>query len=164
MQNKMNNHLKLRAILSWTLCLLWLPLTATPQFISFSPVEHALPVILDGQPLCIAVDKTDDEGIHIAVTSLQHDFQRVCGKIATAQCGPSKKNIIIGSIGKSTLIQQLIKSKKIDADALIGKREKYIIQIVDSQLVIAGSDMRGTIYGIYELSRQMGGIAMVLVG
>ncbi len=152
----MNNHLKLRAILSWTLCLLWLPLTATPQFISFSPVEHALPVILEGQPLCIAVDKTDDEGIHIAVTSLQHDFQRVCGKIATAQCGPSKNNIIIGSIEKSTLIQQLIKSKKIDADALIGKREKYIIQTVDSQLVIAGSDMRGTIYGIYELSRQMG--------
>ena len=39
---------------------------------------------------------------------------------------------------------------------LQGKREKFIITLVDHQLVIAGSDRRGTIYGIYELSQQMG--------
>lgn len=37
-----------------------------------------------------------------------------------------------------------------------GKREKFIITLIDGQLVIAGSDRRGTIYGIYELSQQMG--------
>ena len=37
-----------------------------------------------------------------------------------------------------------------------GKCEKYIITTVDGRLVVAGSDKRGTIYGIYELSRQMG--------
>jgi hypothetical protein len=39
---------------------------------------------------------------------------------------------------------------------LKGKREKYIITTIGQQLVIAGSDRRGTIYGIYELSRQLG--------
>ena len=39
---------------------------------------------------------------------------------------------------------------------LKGKREKFIITTIDGQLVIAGSDRRGTVYGIYELSRQIG--------
>ena len=39
---------------------------------------------------------------------------------------------------------------------LKGKTEKYIIKTIGKQLVIAGSDKRGTVYGIYELSRQIG--------
>ena len=39
---------------------------------------------------------------------------------------------------------------------LKGKTEKYIIKTIGNQLVIAGSDKRGTVYGIYELSRQIG--------
>ena len=44
-----------------------------------------------------------------------------------------------------------------------GKWESFLIQVVpnpmpgvDERLVIAGSDKRGTIYGIYELSEQIG--------
>jgi hypothetical protein len=39
---------------------------------------------------------------------------------------------------------------------LKGCREKFIITTNGQQLVIAGSDRRGTVYGIYELSRQLG--------
>ncbi len=39
---------------------------------------------------------------------------------------------------------------------LRGKTLEHPMKGVDKALVIAGSDMRGTIYGIYELSRQMG--------
>lgn len=49
-----------------------------------------------------------------------------------------------------------MKQKRINGNLLKGKREKFIITLTDGQLVIAGSDRRGTIYGIYELSRQMG--------
>ena len=66
--------------------------------------------------------------------------------------------IIIGTIGQSTWIQQLIASGKIDRKELEGKREKYLIQTieqpfqgVDEAVVIAGSDKRGAIYGIYLL-------------
>jgi len=49
-----------------------------------------------------------------------------------------------------------VKQKRINGNLLKGKREKFIITLTDGQLVIAGSDRRGTIYGIYELSQQMG--------
>lgn len=50
----------------------------------------------------------------------------------------------------------MVKQKRINGNLLKGKREKFIITLIDGQLVIAGSDRRGTIYGIYELSQQMG--------
>ncbi|MFS6554645.1 glycosyl hydrolase 115 family protein, partial [Parabacteroides distasonis] len=58
--------------------------------------------------------------------------------------------------GQSKAIDKLVKSGVIDARQLRGKREKYIITTTDNALVIAGSDRRGTIFGIYELSEQMG--------
>ena len=62
--------------------------------------------------------------------------------------------ILVGTVGFNKQIDQWVKSGKL-AD-LKGKREKFIISTIDGQMVIAGSDRRGTVYGIYELSRQMG--------
>jgi len=60
-------------------------------------------------------------------------------------------------------MKMLFSRKKIDRKALLGKKEKYLLQVVSNPvegvseaLVIAGSDRRGAIYGIYELSRQIG--------
>ena len=71
--------------------------------------------------------------------------------------------VIIGTLGKSPLIDGLVKSGKLNADAISGKWESFIITTVanplpgvDQALVIAGSDKRGTIYGIYEISEQIG--------
>lgn len=50
----------------------------------------------------------------------------------------------------------MVKAGQIDGKLLRGKREAYVITVVGDQLVIAGSDRRGTVYGIYELSRQIG--------
>src|SRR5262249_3839449 len=51
----------------------------------------------------------------------------------------------------------------IDVAAIKGQWESYLLQVVSdplpdvkSALVIVGSDKRGTIYGIYDLSQQMG--------
>ena len=61
------------------------------------------------------------------------------------------KIILIGTIGKNKLIDELIKSGKIDVAHLIGKWETFKIQTiqnpfpgVESALVIVGSDKRGT--------------------
>ncbi len=71
--------------------------------------------------------------------------------------------MIIAGTEKNPIISQLIKSGKIDGGDLHKKREKYIIQTIDNPvdgiekaLVIDGSDRRGVIYGIYELSEQIG--------
>ncbi|KAH7030226.1 hypothetical protein B0J12DRAFT_322533 [Macrophomina phaseolina] len=71
--------------------------------------------------------------------------------------------IIAGTIGNSSIIQDLIEAGKIDVSAVEGKWESFISQVVSSPvegvsqaLVIAGSDKRGTIYGLYDISEQIG--------
>lgn len=57
----------------------------------------------------------------------------------------------------------MISSGKLDASPITGKWEAFMSQVVDSPvpgvdraMVIAGSDMRGTIYGLYDVSEQIG--------
>lgn len=122
-------------------------------------------LISQSQPVSIVVANDDLKGIQIAARNLQQDFERVCGKKAELLDAPNadtKQCVIAGSLD-SPLIKQIAKSGKIDAGELKGKVEKYLMTVVsnplpgvDEALVIAGSDMRGTIYGIYELSEQIG--------
>lgn len=123
--------------------------------------ENGFTLIDNKKPTSIIIDETDNIGIRIAVENLQADFQRVCGEKATI-VNSAKEAIIVGSL-ESKYIKQLIKSGKIDKKELEGKNEKYIMQTIDNPidgvekaLVIAGSDRRGTIYGVYELSEQIG--------
>ena len=103
----------------------------------------------------IHYDSNDLKGVSIAARNLQTDLQKVCGGQITFSSA-ADANIIVGTIGHSAAIDQLVKAKKIDGKALKGKLEKYIITTIGQQLVIAGSDRRGTIFGIYELSQQLG--------
>ncbi|PZX17230.1 glycosyl hydrolase family 115 (putative glucuronidase) [Breznakibacter xylanolyticus] len=114
----------------------------------------------------LLLSSVDFPGVIRAVNDLQEDIFKVTGlKPAVFQNkAPGAKQVIIaGTIGKSPLIDGLVAKKLIDAKALKGKWEKFIITTianpmpgVESALVIAGSGKRGTIYGIYDLSEQMG--------
>ena len=60
-------------------------------------------------------------------------------------------------------MKYLISSGKLEVNVLEGKWESFVITTIkdpmpgiDQALIIIGSDKRGTIYGIYELSRQIG--------
>ena len=122
-------------------------------------------LISQSKPVGVIVAENDKKGVLIAVQNLQKDFERVCGKQAQLFNSPTsdtKQCIIVGSL-ESPYVKQLIKAKKLDEKELKGKVEKYIMTVVsnplpgvDEALVIAGSDMRGTIYGVYELSEQIG--------
>src|SRR5690606_37572490 len=75
----------------------------------------------------------------------------------------SKTVIMIGSLDKSSLIKNLANKKKIDLSGINGKWEAYHLQSiskpvagVDQALVITGSDRRGTAFGVFELSKQLG--------
>jgi len=129
-------------------------------FVNFSHGDFAL--VTDGRPVSIVCHPADDEGVQLAAQSLQTDIKAVCGQQPSLCSEPLRRCIIVGSL-RSPLIKQLIDHGKLDGTQLIGKREKYIIQLVsyptngvEQALVIAGSDKRGAIYGIYELSRQIG--------
>ncbi|RYZ24650.1 MAG: glycosyl hydrolase, partial [Sphingobacteriales bacterium] len=127
--------------------------------------------ILDGMAIAangkspdIIVDDNDWEGVKRAAGDLQRDIKMVTGNEAALLTGKrSGAAIIIGTIGKSRLIDGLVADGKINVAGVAGKWESTLIQVVknpvsgvDSALVIAGSDKRGAIYGIYELSSQIG--------
>lgn len=137
---------------------------AAEQFISFTPNSNSYLLTSQSEELNILFDSSDDEGILIALQSLQQDFFKVVGHTPVIAAKPQRNiRVIIGSVNKSIYIQELIKQRKIDRSELEGKNEKYIITTIESflgsgqeVLVIAGSDRRGTIYGIYELANQIG--------
>ena len=146
-----------------------LSLSAADKFVSF----HQGDLLLNANnQVHIYLDHNDCRGVSYAVQALIKDIQKVSGSPAsiitdftTSSKGSTstsskgnapKANIIVGTIGHSTAIDRLVKQRRLDAKLLQGKHEKFIITLIDGQLVIAGSDRRGTIYGIYELSQQMG--------
>ena len=120
--------------------------------------------IQQGKAYPILVDSQEDKGVLRAVANLQTDAGKVTGATPEIIHSPSgNRMLIVGSVENSLWIKQLVQAGKIPAADLKGKREKYILQTVkqpvegvEEAIVIAGSDKRGTIYGIYELSRQMG--------
>jgi len=110
-------------------------------------------------------DINDFKGVIRAATDLQRDINSVTGVKPDMRTSGAFSNyeIIIGTLGKNALIDNLVKSKKLDVKDLKGKWESFVITTIPNPqpnakqwLVIAGSDKRGTIYGIYELSRQLG--------
>ena len=118
-----------------------LTVQAAEPFIQFTPSTDAILL----QQGTIIYSENDFEGVKIAVANLRADMQRALGY---------ETEVTVGTTGKNAEIDKLIKQGELPA--LEGCTEKYIIKTVGNRLVIAGSDMRGTIYGIYELSRQLG--------
>lgn len=116
-----------------------------------------------GVPLPILISQDEDKGILRAVKNLSEDFEKVTGTPACIINFPEQANaIIVGQIG-SPYIDSLVNKGLIDRNELEGKYEKFLITTlqnplagIDEALVIAGSDKRGTIYGIYELSQHIG--------
>ena len=148
-----------------------LGMSAADQFVSFQKGDL---LINRDNKVEIYMDANDCKGVSYAANALVKDIIKVSGSkaVLTSDAGlkdkdaadknaadknaAGKPTILVGTIGHSAAIDQLIRQKRINGNLLKGKREKFIITVVDGQLVIAGSDRRGTIYGIYELSQQMG--------
>ncbi len=117
----------------------------------------------------ILVDPNDSPSVLRAIGDLQEDIHRVGGPIPIINKGSKSSAegfgdiIIVGTIGRSHLIDRLVAAGTLDVTRVRGQWESFVIATVDNPmphvkraLVIAGSDRRGTIYGIYEISEQIG--------
>ncbi|GAB1198740.1 hypothetical protein APSETT444_008069 [Aspergillus pseudonomiae] len=136
-----------------------------PAFASHAPSAGCI----DISNASIVVDPEDFAGIHIAAEALAEDFARVTGQGASpivsnlSQDSAVEVAIVVGSLARSPTIQNLIQEGKLDVAAIEGQWECYMttvlhdaIQGATKALVIAGSDKRGAIYGLYTLSEQIG--------
>src|SRR5262249_41566123 len=94
------------------------------------------------------------------------DLTRVAGASAAlhlstdALAGPL---IIIGTLGHSPIIDQLVRQRRLDVGGVEGHWEAFVLQVIDRPLpgveralIVAGADKRGTIFGTYEVSRRLG--------
>ncbi|MBZ4040999.1 glycosyl hydrolase 115 family protein [Flavobacterium hibisci] len=136
------------------------------SYISTSKGKDNFTLSAAGKSTPLFIDSNDYVGVIRALKDLKTDI----GKVTSAEPSifydklPSQKQIVIvGTLGKSPVIDQLIKKGKLDVKGIKGKWENFLIQVIDKPLpgidkalVIVGSDKRGTIYGIYDVSEQIG--------
>jgi Glycosyl hydrolase family 115/Gylcosyl hydrolase family 115 C-terminal domain len=136
------------------------------SYVSFK-YEQGDFVLVQGKHVApLYVDSNDYPGVARAANDLSQDIQRVTGEVPAVvreQSALGVDAVMIGTLGKSAFVEQLIREHKIDVSALEGKWESYLVQTVAhpfpgvaSALVIVGSDKRGSIFGIYEISEQIG--------
>jgi hypothetical protein len=132
---------------------------------AFRLTAQTFPLSTTTSSTALVVSENDFVGVHTAAKNLQEDIERVSGRRPRILAStPSEKNIVlIGTLGKNTLIDNLIENNKLNVSEIKGKWEAYLIQVVekpfpdvDRALVIVGSDKRGTIFGIYEVSKKIG--------
>ena len=145
-------------------CLQSQPTFGTKSFIDNE--KGSLSIYSEKGKAGMLISSSDWPGVKRAFTDLQSDIEKVTSykpALSEDKIPKGKELIVAGTIGKSSLIDELITRKKIDVSDVSGKWETFVIQVVEkpfrgvsSALVIAGSDKRGTIYGIYEVSRQIG--------
>jgi hypothetical protein len=128
--------------------------------------KNGFPLAASGKTAGLFASSADWPGVLRAAKDLQADINRVTQltpTFTTDKAPTGQDVVLIGTIGKSPLIDGLVKAKKLDVSQVAGKWETFVLQVVEKPmagveraLVIAGSDKRGTIYGIYDLSRQIG--------
>ncbi len=119
----------------------------------------------------IFISESEAPQVMRAVGDFVNDLARVTGMEPRLKTGQAFTNasdssggiIVIGQIGQGGFVDAMIAKGMLNVDSVRGKWEGYLIQEVDTGesgfgkvLAIAGSDMRGTIFGIYEVSRRIG--------
>ena len=153
-----NIIMTMKKILTVCLALVAMSVSATVQDKDFC-------IAGNGKAATIVVDARDWTGVARAARDLGDDVRRVCGTACPVKVeklksgkteGVSEDRIIVGTIGRNGIIDNMVKQKRLDVSKVSGRWESFVIDVVDGSLVVAGSDKRGTIYGIYEVSRRIG--------
>ncbi len=134
-------------------------------FVTTIAAPGRFPLAAGGRAATLVVSSADFPGVVRVVSDLQADIKSVTGvqPAISLNSAPAGDAVIVGTIGKSPLIDGLIGAHKIDVSGIAGKWETSLEQVVQNPLpgvgralVIAGSDQRGTIYGVYEVSKEIG--------
>ena len=151
-------------VVAFCLLLAALQINAADNFVTFASHSDNAKLCKMGEKISIGVSDNDDIAVTLAAKSLCRDFLQVIGTEPqfltmngeAPQSDYQNLAIIAGTMGQSKAIDELVKKGIIDAKELKGKNEKFIIKVNNGKVIVAGSDRRGTVYGIYEISRQIG--------
>jgi len=134
--------------------------------VSQTNLPLAFPLVTQQNSASIYYDPNDAAVVKIAAKAFKDDIKLLTNVNATLVSKNEKLTtypVIIGTIGQSVYIDELLKTGKLNKASLAGKWETFTIAVIENPfknvkraLVIAGSDRRGTAFGVFELSRMMG--------
>lgn len=144
--------------------------TYTGKFPAISETEilDYFPLVSNREVSKIFIDTNDFPVVNISSQMLSDDIKRVTGKNAIISRSESlseirgQSSVVIGTIGNNTIIDELIDKDLIDVDTIKNKWESFLITTIRHPeydtpiLVIAGSDRRGTAYGVTSLCEAIG--------
>ncbi|MBN2182592.1 MAG: glycosyl hydrolase 115 family protein [Sedimentisphaerales bacterium] len=136
------------------------------MIVSQKQTEGAFCLVHSGNAAVIYTDPNDAEVVQIAAEALCKDIEMVTGILPAVRKNSDKLSahaVIIGTLGQSGLIDRLADKGLIPAENIRGKWETFVVTVVERPfpdveraLVVAGSDRRGTAFGVFELSGMMG--------
>ncbi|MFJ5100952.1 glycosyl hydrolase 115 family protein [Streptomyces sp. NPDC088554] len=140
------------------------------SYISFSARPGAFPLVSSGRAAALVVAADDHPGVVRVVGDLRDDIERVTGiRPDTDRRGTARgvrghrEVVLVGTIGRSALIDGLVAAGTLDVSGIEGKWETSLQTVVEHPLpgvdrafVVAGSDPRGTIFGVYDVSLGIG--------
>lgn len=136
-------------------------------WISTEAKQNAFALFADGRAAELVVSPDDARVVTLAANDLAADIARVTGTTPVVRASPAVAApgpvVLIGTLGKNPLIDELVAGGRLDVTALRGQWETFLIATVAPKesgaadlLVIVGSDRRGTAFGVYELSQAIG--------
>ncbi|MBN1894482.1 glycosyl hydrolase 115 family protein, partial [bacterium] len=136
------------------------------SYVSFKKSRGGFTLSARGRPATWVFDAAEDPGVQRALKTLMADIARVADSepaLSTDGLPASGHIVLAGTVGKSRVLDGFIRENGIDVSDLEGRREKFFIQVVEKPvsgperaLIIAGSDKRGTIYGLYDMAEEIG--------
>lgn len=139
--------------------------------VSLSETTSGRNVFLLSAKTCAAImyDAVSEPSVvGTAVGLLASDIEKVTGRVPSVSGNGSvpascRYVVIAGTLGHSSLIDALVRDRKIDVSSISGDWERYAVRLVEAPLkgirralVVVGSDRRGTAYGLLSLSRAIG--------
>lgn len=137
--------------------------------VAFQSSSSTFTVASNGKAAPIILSSDEWPGVQRAAQDFADDIQRVTGIKATitnaTSSNPARSSlpIIIGTLGKSSLIDQIVNSTKLDVSSIENQWEAFTTQVVANPLpgiakayVMIGADNRGTIFAMYDHSEQFG--------
>ena len=139
---------------------------AQTPWITQTGSEGDFALVAAGKAAPVLYSDSDYKVVGLAAGDLAADIERVTAarpKIATTIPSDAGRVVLVGTLGHSPQIDQLVAAGKLDVAALRDAWESFVVTTVadplpnvKQALIIVGSDRRGTAFGVYELSQAIG--------
>lgn len=115
-------------------------------------------VLVGKEAATVVIGAGEPECVRLAVQDLVNDVRKITGRtlpVETARPGKRyQRAVLVGTVARSGLVERYLPQSR----TLAGQWENALGQSVGTNLVLAGSDERGTMFALYQFMEQYLGV------